>query len=191
MRFLAALFRQSVIFKHNKDIPAIHEERELRDVANVSLITENPNHTCDIVRHGEFYFGILICSELTDINYRAKLRGQVDAIFVPEWNSDIEMFSSLVESAAYDVHAYIIQCNNRRYGDTRIRVPAKIHHYRDLVKIKGGEEDFFVVGKLDIDKLRAFQSFNVSPTGNEAPFKPVPAGFKIAKYRKVLPEIIK
>lgn len=184
-------FRQSVIFKHNKDIPAIHEERELHDVANVSLITENPNHTCDIVRHGEFYFGILICSELTDINYRAKLRGQVDAIFVPEWNSDIEMFSSLVESAAYDVHAYIIQCNNRRYGDTRIRVPAKIHHYRDLVKIKGGEEDFFVVGKLDIDKLRAFQSFNVSPTGNDAPFKPVPAGFRIAKYRKVLPEIIK
>ena len=181
-------FNQSVIFKHDKDNPAIHEEQELRDVANVTLISETPNHTCDVVKHGDFYFGILICSELTNINYRAQLRGLVDAIFVPEWNSDIEMFSSLVEAAAYDVHAYIIQCNDRKYGDTRIRVPAKIHHQRDLVKIKGGNEDFFVIGEIDVKKLRKFQSFAVSPTNQNALFKPVPAGFKIATYRKILPE---
>ena len=128
---------------------------------------------------------------MTNIDYRAKFRGNVDAIIVPEWNSDTEMFGSLIEASAYDIHAFIVQCNDRQYGDTRIRIPAKKHHNRDIVRVKGGEEDFFVVGKLDIDKLRAFQSFNVSPTGNEAPFKPVPAGFRIAKYRKVLPEIIK
>jgi len=182
-------FHQSVIFKHSKDLPAIHEKQELDDIANATLVSEIPQHTCDIVKHGNFYFGILICSELTDINNRAKLRGLVDAIFVPEWNSDIEMFGSLIEAAAYDVHAYIIQCNDRQYGDTRIRVPAKNHYSRDIVKVKGGEEDFFVVGKLDIYKLRAFQSFQISPTGMDVPFKPVPAGFRIAEYRKVLPEI--
>ena len=112
----------------------------------------------------------------------------MDAIFVPEWNSDIEMFGSLIEAAAYDVHAYIIQCNNRKYGDTRIRIPAKRHFERDIVKIKGGEEDYFVIGQIDIQRLRQFQSFEVSPTGDSALFKPVPAGFEIAPYRKMLPK---
>lgn len=184
-------FTQSVITRHDKNEPAIHEREELMNYANKTLIPENPDKICSIIQHGEFYFGILICSELTNIDYRAKFRGNVDAIIVPEWNSDTEMFGSLIEASAYDIHAFIVQCNDRQYGDTRIRIPAKKHHNRDIVRVKGGEEDFFVVGKLDIDRLRAFQSFNVSPTGNEAPFKPVPAGFKIAKYRKVLPEIIK
>ena len=98
------------------------------------------------------------------------------------------MFSSLIEAAAYDVHAYIIQCNNRKYGDTRIRMPAKRHFERDIVKIKGGEEDYFVIGKIDVKRLRQFQSFNVSPTEDFVLFKPVPAGFKIAQYRKTLPQ---
>jgi len=178
-------FAQSVIVRHDKDIPAIHEEEELKN-AHVKLEAENRGQTCNIIQHGNFFFGILICSELTNIDYRAKLRGQVDAIFVPEWNSDIEMFSSLIEAAAYDVHAYIVQCNNRQYGDTRIRIPAKVHYNRDIVRIKGGEEDFFVVGKLDIKGLREFQSHPCSPTGKGVLFKPVPAGFAIAPYRKIL-----
>ena len=181
-------FRESIIIRHDKDFPAIHEGNELTHVAGKKLKPEIPERTCDIIKHGNFYFGILICSELTNINYRAKFRGVVDAIFVPEWNSDIEMFVSLIEAAAYDVHAYIIQCNNRKYGDTRIRIPAKRHFERDIVKIKGGEEDYFVIGQIDIQRLRQFQSFEVSPTGDSALFKPVPAGFEIAPYRKMLPK---
>ena len=152
------------------------------------MIPENPGQTCNIIQHGDFYFGILICSELTNIDYRAKLRGLVDAVFVPEWNPDIEMFSSLIEAAAYDIHAYIVQCNDRQYGDTRIRIPAKDHYSRDIVKVKGGEEDFYVIGKLNIDVLRKFQSFHISPIGSDALFKPVPVGFSIASYRKILPK---
>lgn len=180
-------FPQSVIIRYEKAFPAIHEEQELWKLARLKLIQENTNANKYIVQHGDLFFGILICSELTNIDYRAKYRGCVDAVFVPEWNQDTEMFSSLIEAAAYDVHAYVIQCNDRQYGDTRIRIPAKDHYRRDIVKIKGGEEDFFVIGKLDITKLRQFQSFCVSPTDKDAPFKPVPTGFQIAPYRKCLP----
>lgn len=181
-------FRDTIFFQHDKDIPAIHEKEDLERAAGKALKPITPGKTCTIIHHGDFYFGILICSELTDINYRAWLRGSVDAIFVPEWNSDVEMFSSLIEAAAYDVHAYIIQCNNRKFGDTRIRIPAKKHFERDIVKIKGGEDDYFVIGEIDIKRLRQFQSFAISPTGENAAFKPVPAGFSIASYRKILPE---
>ena len=98
------------------------------------------------------------------------------------------MFSSLVESAAYDVHAYVVQCNDRAYGDTRIRAPTKERYDRDIVKIKGGELDYFVVGKIDVEKLRRFQSFSISPTSSsKATYKPVPAGFEIADRRRIAP----
>ena len=176
-----------MIVKQDKLAAAIHEEEDLRCYAGVKLVPENKDNKCVIIKHGDFYFGILICSELTNIDYRAQFRGYVDAIFVPEWNQDTEMFGSLIEAAAYDVHAYIIQCNDRRYGDTRIRIQAKQHYDRDIVKIKGGEEDYFVIGKLDINKLRQFQSNKISPTGESALFKPVPVGFVIAPYRECLP----
>lgn len=177
-------FSQSIIFIHDKDSPAIHEKKELEKNGK-KIQNHGPRDISTIIKHGDFYFGILICSELTNIDYRARFRGKVDAVFVPEWNSDTTMFGSLVKSAAYDIHAYIIQCNDRQYGDTRIRIPAKDHYNRDIVRIKGGEEDYFVVGKLDINTLRKFQSAGGSPNNKKTPFKPVPSGFIIAPYRKV------
>jgi len=81
---------------------------------------------------------MIVCSELTNISYRAALRGQVDALFVPERNQDIETFNALVESAALDMHAYVIQCNHRQFGDSRIRAPFKERWKRDILRVKGG-----------------------------------------------------
>jgi len=139
------------------------------------------------IHHGDLWFGLLICSELTNLDYRSQFRGKVDVVFVPEWNPDTESFSTLVESAAADIHSYIIQCNDRQYGDSRIRAPAKESYQRDLVRVKGGIEDYFVIGEIDIAALREFQSANRSPTGDTAPFKPVPDGFVISKARRRLP----
>lgn len=55
---------------------------------------------------------------------------------------------------------------------------------RDLVRIKGGMEDYIVIGEIDIAALRSFQSSHRSPSG---PFKPMPDGFQISFEREVLP----
>lgn len=146
-----------------------------------------PWHTPPVIQHGDFYFSVLICSELTNIHYRASLRGKIDALFVPEWNLDLETFNALVESAALDIHAYVIQSNNRLYGDSRIRVPAKESWARDVLRVKGGNHDYCITGELDIAALRQFQSSHRSPA---KPFKPVPDGFNqdMAHARKALPK---
>ena len=149
---------------------------------------ERPWKTPPIIQHGDFRFALLICSELTNINYRTALRGQVDALFVLEWNRDTESFNALVESAALDMHAYIIQCNDREYGDSRIRAPFKDGWKRDILRVKGGVTDYCVIGEIDIHALRQFQSSKRSP---EKPFKPVPDGFQISYGRKVLPARMK
>jgi hypothetical protein len=174
-----------MIYRQDKQRPALHEEQELRRIAGVELKPEKPWKKPPIIQHGEFRFALLVCSELTNIGYRSALRGKVDALFVPEWNQDTETFNALVESAALDIHAYVIQCNDRQYGDSRIRAPYKDSWKRDVLKVKGGITDYCVIGEIDIQSLRRFQSSHRSPAG---PFKPVPDGFKISKTRKVLPK---
>jgi hypothetical protein len=184
-------FPSLMIYRQDKQRPALHEEQELQRVAGLEMKPERPwkktPMIIPIIQHGNFRFALLICSELTNISYRSALRGKVDALFVPEWNQDTETFNALVESAALDMHAYIIQCNDRQYGDSRIRAPFKESWQRDVLRVKGGVSDYCVIGKIDVQTLREFQSCHCSPDG---PFKPVPDGFKDAMdyNRKVLPK---
>lgn len=55
---------------------------------------------------------------------------------------------------------------------------------RDALSIKGGVTDHCVIGEIDVQALRQFQSSYHSP---RKPFKPVPDGFEIDFGRKVLP----
>lgn len=58
---------------------------------------------------------------------------------------------------------YIIQCNDRQYGDSRIRAPFKESWQRDLLRVKGGITDYCVIGEIDVQALRQFQSSYRSP----------------------------
>jgi hypothetical protein len=179
-------FPSLMIYRQDKQRPAFHEEQELKRLAGLEMKPDKAWRTPPIIQHGEFRFALLVCSELTNISYRAALRGRVDALFVLEWNQDTETFHALVESAALDIHAYIIQCNDRQYGDSRIRTPYKDSWMRDLLRVKGGITDYCVIGEIDIQALRRFQSSHRSPT---KPFKPVPDGFAISYDRMVLPSV--
>lgn len=106
---------------------------------------------------------------------------------VLSWNRDLDTFASLIESAALDVHAYTILVNNRKYGDSRVRSPAKEGFLRDIARLRGGDNDFVVAATIDITALRAFQSRAKRWPENNDKFKPVPEGFRLANNRKVLP----
>jgi hypothetical protein len=181
-------FPSLMVYRQDKQAPALHEETELQRLAGLEMKAQQhkiwKHGMPPIIQHGEFRFAMLICSELTNIRYRAALRGRVDALFVPEWNQDTETFNALVESAALDMHAYIIQCNDRQYGDSRIRAPFRDSWLRDVLRVKGGVTDYCVIGEIDVQALRRFQSSHRSAS---KPFKPVPDGFEIDFGRKVLP----
>ena len=151
-------FPSMVVYKQDKQLAAVLEELELRRLNNSRLSPDILFEEPVVVRHGDFSFSMLICSELTNISHRASLRGKIDALFVPEWNRDISTFDSLVESAALDIHAFIVQCNDRAYGDSRIRHTYREIWKRDIVRFRGGSSDYFVTGLMEIQNLRKFQS---------------------------------
>jgi hypothetical protein len=163
-----------------KTLPAYREKSELRKCKKT---WSEVNCSHPVYFHNGFSFGVLICSELTDLRNRLHFQGEVDALFVPEWNQDIETFASLVEASALDVHAFIVQANNRKYGDSRIRAPMKGTHQKDILRTKGGVNDFFVIGEIEYKKLRAFQTNTPAGGGKDDVFKPVPIGFKMSSER--------
>jgi hypothetical protein len=173
--------RTSVIFVQSKFAPA-HEERNALGKLKLRLATPTSAAAeLTIIQHERFVFAVLICSDMTNIANRYMLQGKIDALIVIEWNRDTETFGALVEATANDLHAYIVQSNNREYGDSRVRVPRKQSFERDLVRVRGGSQDYFVVADLDISALRSFQA--ETPTTSAGPFKPTPIGFAISEAR--------
>jgi hypothetical protein len=176
-------YASSVVVLQPKFEPAHTERLELKKLLGKSNALFKPTGERakpTLYGHRGFFFSVLICSDLTNISHRRDLRGEVDALFVLEWNPDTKTFASLVESAATDLHAFVIQANNRKYGDSRIRSPASKDFARDVVQVKGGVSDYYVLGEIDYEQLRAEQRRKVK----YAQFKPVPIGYVMSKYRK-------
>lgn len=122
-----------------KGKPAHHERDELRRMFGLTLSPSDSSLNRKFVfSHFGFRFGVLICSELTDMKFRLKFRGKIDSLFVLSWNQDLESFSALVDASALDIHCFVALVNNREYGDSRIRVPYKEAWRRDSVRVKGG-----------------------------------------------------
>jgi len=169
--------------------PAASEEKELTStfgkkwaISKIKGMRSKP-----IYIHNGAYLGVMICSELQNSKERVKFQGEIDALMVLSWNQDLDTFASLVESAALDIHSYTILVNNRKYGDSRVRSPAKESFMRDIARVRGGDNDFVVAATLDIDALRAFQSRAKRWPRKGDKFKPLPGGFRLTRGRKRLP----
>jgi hypothetical protein len=181
-------FQTHVEIRQPKTLPAPLEDFYLiRDFGKSWLYFDPPNFPKPIYIHNGFTFGVLICSELQNINYRKFFQGYVDCLMVLSWNQDLDTFASLVDSASLDVHAYIALVNNRMFGDSRVRVPAKASYLRDLCRLRGGRNEHIVVVEIDNKILRSFQSRSKRWPHESDPFKPVPEGFEIANYREEIP----
>jgi len=174
-------YNSSIIHIQPKLEPSHNEKKELLKKGKSQYVPKGNEKRLPIYNHSDYYFGILICSDLTNLTNRVSYQGKIDSLFVLEWNPDINTFNFLVESTSHDLHTFVIQVNNRAYGDSRIRAPFKETYRRDSVQIKGGISDFYVIGEIDFIKLRRFQNGNKSL---KKLFKPVPIGFKVSENRK-------
>lgn len=173
-------YRGSIVVMQAKFEPAHGERALLKKILKMDdQFWTPPDCVPTVYVHGGFCFSVLVCSDLTNISYRTLLRGHIDGLFALEWNPDTKTFSALVESAATDLHAFIIQSNNRSYGDSRIRAPATEDYHRDTVQVKGGVSDFFVLGEIDVVKLRNEQQ----KRGKKPFFKPLPIGYSASSRR--------
>lgn len=178
-------FTSAAIYRQDKQRAAHGERRKLASHAGLTVKAAIQWTVPPLIHHGDLWMAMLVCSELTNIEYRASLRGKVDFLVVPEWNQDLNTFEPLVESAALDLHSYVVQVNTRHYGDSRVRSPRENVWERDLARVKGGRNDYVVVVDIDTKALRSFQSQLSATSGG---FKPLPDGFDLAESRRIVPD---
>ncbi|HVJ14219.1 MAG TPA: RNA-directed DNA polymerase [Polyangiaceae bacterium] len=171
---------EAIVLLQRKRRPAWDEGRAVRQA--VGRPFELSARPFPVYVHGDLRLAAIICSDFTDARARVALQGAIDLLIVPEWNKDVDGFSTLVEGAALDIHAFIAQINNREYGDSRVRVAAEEAWKRDLVRLRGGDGDFYATADIDYLKLRRFQSNHEPPHSG---FKPFPIGFKLDPKRRV------
>lgn len=176
-------YNSNLIILQPKHSPS-HDERHILKSKGLRLDSSLLDDKCyfPIYKHGGFHFGVVLCSDLTNPANRLRFQGLIDCLFVMEWNPDVKTFSYLVEGAAHDTHSFVVQVNNRTYGDSRVRAPYRTEYKRDSVRVKGGLSDTYVIAELDFQPLRKFQKRGVM-TDKQSEFKPVPVGFKICKTR--------
>ncbi|MBR6429103.1 MAG: hypothetical protein IKS43_05560 [Clostridia bacterium] len=143
----------------NLALPLFREKNNYAPFEEIKLaehgfMSENPKTpSIHLIDWGGIKYSDLVCYELTNIAYRYCLRKKVDILFVPELNRDTTYFSSIVESTSRDLHCFVVQANTSKYGDSRIAAPYKTN-YKDIVKVKGGENDILLVGTIRIRQLQ-------------------------------------
>lgn len=174
------------LIKQPKLLPAVGEDKDLQlKYGKTWKVFTDFNKPVYI--HNGFCFGVMICSELQNSRARVAFQGYIDGLFILSWNRDIETFGDLIKSAALDVHSYVILVNNRKYGDSRVRVPSKNSWMRDLARLRGGDNDYVVSVSLKYSDLRDFQSRAKRWSSDSDKFKPTPEGFEISPLRRITP----
>lgn len=183
--------------KFNYSIPLFREKNhyapaEVTALASQQFECEDP--TCPSVHLIDWEgvkFSDLMCFELTNIEYRYMLRSKIDVLVIPELNKDTAYFSNIVESAARDLHCFVVQANTSKYGDSRITGPYN-SLFKDIIKIKGGENNVLLIGTVDCSEVqrkrrdypneleknkKAAWEDGISPHQDKRSVKGPPAGF--------------
>jgi hypothetical protein len=128
-------------------------------------------------------FAVYNCYELASLADRCRFKGMVDFIVCSEFNRDVNYFSNIVESAARDLHCYVIQVNSAQFGDSRVVSPSKTEKLNPL-RIKGGDNQTFLTMRLLLQQLRSHQLKRYGLQKDSEQYKPPPPDFDTAEIEK-------
>ena len=159
-----------------------HEERLMIE-ANHFKVPHPTQFVYDLFIWKGVYFSPYYCFELADVKHRSIFKSKIDLLIACEWNPDINYFSNIVESISRDMHVFVAQVNTSQFGDTRITQPSKTEQ-KDILKLKGGENDTILVGDINLKALREFQRELYIATKGDKTFKPLPPDFAIENVLK-------
>lgn len=159
-------------------------EEEFQLINNSLLIPKLPTKSrYQLFQWRGASFAVYNCYELASAEDRCLFKGMVDFIVCSEFNKDVNYFSNIVESAARDLHCYVIQVNSAQFGDSRVVSPSRTETLNPL-RIKGGDNQTFLTMRLPLQQLRSHQLKKYGLQKDSKEYKPTPPDFEIAEVKK-------
>jgi hypothetical protein len=161
--YLAAIFPFFDANAHKNAFVYIREKNDYSPIEKEAL-AKSSFVCCDaktpqyqIFNWNNINIAAFLCYEFTDIFARALLKGQCDIIAAPEFNKDTTYFSNIIDTTVRDLHVIIAQANTSIFGDSRITGPYDRDN-KDIVKIKGDENNHVLMGMVDLKAIMKYQS---------------------------------
>ena len=136
---------------------ARHEGRALKD-QGFAFRTRGRSRRFHVMssEHGDFL--PLICSEMLEVDTRARLLGRVDLVLVPAWNSDTTSFEYLIHSSALELHSFVAVANNGIFSDCRIRGPYGEPWQREVSRLIARQANETIVADIPIGRLLEYRA---------------------------------
>ena len=123
-------------------------------------------------------FAVYNCYELASLEDRCLFKARVDFLVASEYNPDVNYFSNIVESAARDLHCFVVQVNSADFGDSRVVSPSTTEGQKNNpLRIKGGDNQTFLTMELPLSELRSHQRQGYGLQKDSKVFKPTPPDF--------------
>jgi len=156
-------------------------EEEFQLTNNRLAVPKLPSKSCyQLFQWRGASFAVYNCYELASVEDRCLFKGMVDFIVCSEFNKDVNYFSNIVESAARDLHCYVIQVNSAQFGDSRVVSPSRTEKLNPL-RIKGGDNQTFLTMRLPLQQLRSHQLKRYGLQKDSKEYKPTPPDFDPAE----------
>lgn len=170
-----------VLLKEKNYYP--YEEKILLAKRGMQPLIKEPYYF--IIDNGIIKYSTMTCFEATNIRDRAFMNDKIDVLFIPVYNKDTTYFSNIISSLSRDMSGFIIQANNSEYGDSRITGPMNSYS-KEIVQLKGGENNYAVVGTLDFEKMynKHKEMNDIELMLSECVFTPLERKGKIEKIDK-------
>jgi len=138
--------------------------------------------------HGRI--GVLICSEILEVDALESMTQAIELLIVPSWNEDTPSFDHVAHAAAsLLVHSFVCIANNAEASDSRIVAPVKEpRHEREWCRLVHRGENQVIWGDLPIAELRNAHSGGGSTVAREDTEKPKKKSKKERVYRPLPPQ---
>jgi hypothetical protein len=143
---------------------------------NHKIVPKPDVYRYDLFIWKNLYFSSYYCFELANIHHRGLWKNKIDLMIGVEWNKDVPYYSNIVEATSRDLHCFFAQVNTSQYGDSRLTQPVE-SALKDILRLKGGDNDALLTASLRTDTLREFQRQAFSLTHQKREFKPLPPDY--------------
>ncbi|WP_293745060.1 hypothetical protein [uncultured Pedobacter sp.] len=131
-------------------------------------------------------FGIMICSDIFDIERLILYQGRIHHLFIISLNKDLNTYFAMAESLTRLLYCNVVICNTGFYGGSTAISPYSDPNSRTIYKYIG--QKMFNTHVIDIplkslDESQRFE-FDKKPKGDN-PFKAWPPGFVQKKSKGI------
>ncbi|WP_435522673.1 hypothetical protein [Chryseobacterium indoltheticum] len=136
-------------------------ERNMFNNIEGNICKEDPEQNMYIFQTKNFgNFGIMICSDIFDIERMLLYQTKIHHLFIISLNKDLNTYFAMAESLARMLYCNVVICNTGYYGGSVVISPYEDNNKRTVYKYQGQNMFNTHIVNIPVDSLDIAQKFD-------------------------------